>query len=185
MRAAPLAIVAMVITFTPEHSTTLGFVALGGVALVSAAIVIVGALRGAYPRAAFVGLGVAFAVGGAASLAAASTGIATLLFVSSAVFAVTGIVELAAGLRGRGRHAGAKDWIFVGAVGALLALVTLLIPSDYSQPMTIPGKEIPPLTASVIVVGLLGAYCAIAAVYLAIAGLSLKWAKDPIPVESE
>ena len=52
----------------------------------------------------------------------------------------------------------------------------LLVPADFVDVISIPGKDVPPLTASVMVVGLLGAYAAIAAVYLVIAGLSLKWA---------
>jgi uncharacterized membrane protein HdeD (DUF308 family) len=73
--------------------------------------------------------------------------------------AVTGILELLAGLRLRGRTAAARDWIAAGALTALLALVFVLLPLD-------------PVTA----VGLLGAYLVVLGVLLLIGGFSLKWA---------
>jgi hypothetical protein len=62
----------------------------------------------------------------------------------------------------------------------VLAIGALLVPADYRQVITLPDpdKVVPDLTASTIVVGLLGAYWAIVAVYLAIAGLSLRWSKQ-------
>jgi hypothetical protein len=71
---------------------------------------------------------------------------------------------LYSGLRWR-RHAtakqeliGARDLLAVGAFTAAMALVFLLIPQD-----------------SVLAIGLLGAYCVLLCVYLAIGSLSLKW----------
>ena len=66
----------------------------------------------------------------------------------------------------------------------LFAIAVLFIPVDYSQAITIPDKVVPNLTASTILVGALGAYAAIVAVYLVIAGLSLKWAQHPVDVDA-
>ena len=85
-----------------------------------------------------------------------------LLYLVSIWAAVTGFVELYAGLRARGRTPAARDWIAAGAFTAILALVFLLLPPD-------------PVTA----VGLLGGYFVILGVYLVIGGFSLKWAVAP------
>ena len=74
--------------------------------------------------------------------------------------AVTGLLELVAGLRRRG-DASRRDWMIVGGLTVVLAIVMLLIPAD-----------------PVLAVGLLGAYAVIIGVYLAIAGLSLRWSSD-------
>ena len=76
--------------------------------------------------------------------------------------AVTGIVELFAGLRARGRTSAARDWIAVGGFTAVLAIVFLVFPLD-----------------AVTAVGLLGGYFVIVGVYLTIGGFSLKWAAAP------
>ena len=56
----------------------------------------------------------------------------------------------------------ARDWIAVGALTALLAIVFLLLPPD-----------------AVTAVGLLCGYLVIVGVYLIIGGFSLKWAAAP------
>jgi hypothetical protein len=104
--------------------------------------------------------------------------------VLAAAVIVSGALELVAGLRSRGELAVARDWIFLGAGSIVFGIAVLLVPVDYSQAITVPGKVLPNLTASVVVVGMLGAYAAIVAVYLVIAGLSLKWAKHPDRVVS-
>ena len=176
LRAAPAAVVALVITFSADHSAFLGLLALGGFAVATGAVLVVGALRGAYPRTSFALQGLVLVVGGILALALNSAGLPVLLILTSALLGATGIIELVAGLRARGRAAGARDWIFVGGLSALTAAAVLLVPADFVDVITIPGKDVPPLTASIMVVGLFGAYAAIVAVYLVIAGLSLKWA---------
>ena len=71
------------------------------------------------------------------------------------------------------------------ALTVLLAVVVLVIPADYVQPFTGPDGVARELTASIIIVGVLGAYWAILGIYLVIAGLSLKWAPSvPQKVEA-
>ena len=177
--------VALVITFMSDHSAFLGYLALGVFSVATGVVIVIAALRGVYPRTSFLAQGALLVIGGAAALVFNQASLAVLLFLTSALFGVTGVIELVTGLRARGRAAAARDWVFVGALSAVFAVAVLLIPVDFVQAITIPDKVVPPLTASVILVGLLGAYAAIAAVYLVIAGLSLKWAPRTSTVVSE
>lgn len=176
LRALPAAAVALLITFSADHSSRLGFLFLGGFAVATGALLIVGAVRGAYPRTSFLLQGALLTGGGIAALSFTGAELAVLLFLTSALIGGTGVIELVAGLRARGRHDGARDWVFVGGLSMLFAVAVLLVPVDFVEVIAIPDKVVPPLTASVMVVGLLGAYAAVVAVYLVIAGLSLKWA---------
>lgn len=185
LRAVAAAIVALAITFSADHSVQLGYLTLGGFAIATGAVITVGALRGAYPRKESLWQGVLLAVVGVIVLVFSQNGLAYLLFVTSILIGGSGILELIAGLRSRGRFAGARDWVFIGALSALFAIVVLLIPADFVQVITVPDKVVPPLTASVILVGALGAYAAIVAVYLGIAGFSLKWAPSASTPVSE
>jgi hypothetical protein len=64
----------------------------------------------------------------------------------------------------------------MGALTVVLAVVCLVIPPDYVQHYNAPGDGGPRiLNASVMIVGILGVYGAIVAVYLAIAGFSLRF----------
>jgi hypothetical protein len=184
LRAVPAAVVALLITFSSDHSTTLGFLSLGSWAIVTAAVLGFGAIRGFVPRVHFLVQAATLLAGGIVAIAANREAVSVLLFLTSTLFAVTAITEIAAGVARRG-VAQARDWIFTGGLSALLAIAVLVIPADFNQTISVPGKVVPPLTASVIVVGLLGAYFAIAAVYLVIAGLSLRWAKNPTAVASQ
>ena len=178
LRAVPSAIVALVITFSADHSTTLGFVGLGAWALATAIVLAYGAMRGQLSRSTFVAHAALLATGGVVALMFFTQPVAVLLFLVSTLLGVTGVLELVGGIVFR-RSVEARDRIFVGGATAVTAIAVLLIPADYNQVISIPGKVVPPLTASVIVVGLFGAYCAIITVYLVIAGLSAKWAPDP------
>jgi len=177
LRAVPSAVVALVITFSADHSTTLGFVGVGAWALATAIVLAYGAMRGLLPRSVFVAHAALLAAGGVAALVFSTQPVAVLLFLVGTLLGVTGALELVGGIVLR-RSAEARDRILIGGVTALTAIAVLLIPADYNQVISIPDKVVPPLTASVIVVGLFGAYCAIVAVYLVIAGLSAKWAPD-------
>ena len=177
LRAVPSAVVALVITFSADHSTTLGFVGVGAWALATAIVLAYGAMRRLLPRSVFVAHAALLAAGGVVALVFSTQPVAVLLFLVGTLLGVTGALELVGGIVLR-RSAEARDRIFVGGVTALTAIAVLLIPADYNQVISIPDKVVPPLTASVIVVGLFGAYCAIVAVYLVIAGLSAKWAPD-------
>ncbi|GAA1520196.1 uncharacterized membrane protein HdeD (DUF308 family) [Agromyces terreus] len=163
---------AVVITFSQDHSATLGLVTFGAWAIVSG--LVVGALSLRFVddrviRSLFAVNAVVTVVAGLLALTVPG-GLAFLLFLVSVWAAVTGFVELYAGFRGRGRTSVARDWIAAGAFTAILAIVFLLLPPD-----------------AVTTVGFLGAYLVILGVYLVIGGLSSKWAAaaDAKAAESE
>jgi uncharacterized membrane protein HdeD (DUF308 family) len=178
-RAVPAVVVAIVITFSLDHSARLGFFSFGALALVGGAVLIAGAaaaLGRGILRSMFLLQGVVSVLLGAVALIFPGAGVGLLLLLVGAWAAITGFAELYSGLRSRGRIDSAKDWIFAGSLTVLLAIVALLIPSGFSQPFTGPDGVARELTSSVILVGVIGAYGAILGIYLVIAGLSLKWA---------
>ncbi|GAA1957728.1 HdeD family acid-resistance protein [Agromyces allii] len=152
---------AAVITFSQDHSASLGLVAFGAWAVVSGLVVGALSLRLIEDR----GIRSIFAINAVVTVVAGLLaltvpgGLAFLLFLVSAWAAVTGFLELYAGLRGRGRTPAARDWIAAGGFTAILAIVFLLLPPD-----------------TVTAVGLIGGYLVILGVYLLIGGFSLKWA---------
>jgi uncharacterized membrane protein HdeD (DUF308 family) len=179
LRALPVIVVAVVITFSQDHSARLGFVMFGVLALTGGVAVVAGALRALQPGVArwcFVVQGVVGVVLGAIALFSGSAGLPFLVFLVGAFAVLTGFLELYSGLRARGRSDSARDWLFAGALTVVLGIVALVVPPDYNQLFTGPDGVERALTASIILVGVLGAYAAILGVYLVIAGLSLKWA---------
>ena len=153
-----------VITFSPNHSPELGLLVFGMWAIVSGLVVGALSLRLLADRGIRSLVLVNAVVTVAAGLLAVTVpgGLPFLLYLVSVWAAVTGFVELFAGLRARGRTPAARDWIAAGGFTALLAIVFLLLPPD-----------------AVTAVGLLGAYFVILGVYLVIGGFSLKWAAAP------
>lgn len=178
-RAVPALALAVVITFTADHSASLGYLTFGIFAVVVGAILTASALRldaRGVTRTVTLAQGIATILAGIVSLALPTGGLPFFVFLLSTFAAITGFLELYLGLRGRGRDRSARDWVFVGALTAVLAIVVLLVPPEFQQAFTGPDQIERELTASVIIVGVLGAYWAILGVYLVIAGLSLKWA---------
>jgi uncharacterized membrane protein HdeD (DUF308 family) len=178
-RAIPLAAMAVLITFSADHSSRLGLLSFGLFAVLSGLAVALLSLRPlgrGVQRAVFVGQGALTALAGLVALIWPNAGVGFFLFLLSGWAALTGFLELYAGVRARGRHAASRDWLFIGGLTVILALVVLIVPPDLQQPFEGENGVSGVLSTSIIVVGCLGAYGAIAAVYLIIAGLSLKWA---------
>jgi uncharacterized membrane protein HdeD (DUF308 family) len=179
VRALAAAVVAVIITFSADHSTALGYASFGALAVASGIVVIVSsvlALGDGVVRWCFIAQGVIGILLGAVALVFPSAGLGFLLLLMGAYAALTGFLELYSGLRSRRRLDSSKDWLFVGGLTVVFAIVLLLVPADYSQPFVGPDGVDRALTASIVVVGLLGAYSAVLSVFLVIAGLSLKWA---------
>jgi uncharacterized membrane protein HdeD (DUF308 family) len=175
-RAIPAAALAIVVTLSADHSVSFGMLTLGLFGVATGAIVLAFVLRSPV-RGIERGLGflygaIALFVGVAALVSPDS--LSLLIFLVTDFALITGFVELYLGLRVRKSSTAGRDHMFAGALTVLLALVVLLIPADFVQPFTGPDGVARELTASIIIVGVLGAYWAILGVYLVIAGLSLK-----------
>ncbi|WP_350348390.1 hypothetical protein ABIQ69_00220 [Agromyces sp. G08B096] len=161
VRGALAIVPAAVITFSQDHSPALGLTVFGVWAVVSGLVTGPLSLRLLADRV-IRWLAAAQAV---ATVAAGITalivppGLPALVVLLIAWAAVSGLLELFAGLRARGRSAVARDWLTVGGATALAAILFLVFPFD-----------------PVSIVGLLGAYLVIVGVLLVIGGLSLKWA---------
>ncbi len=192
LRAVPAIALAVVVTFSADHSATLGLVTFGAFAAASGAVIVVFALRQEAGLARNLQLvqGALGVVAGAAALAVTGGGLSYLVFLVSTWAVATGFIELYLGLRARrstsaDTKAISRDLIFAGALTVVLAIIVLVLPPDFSQPFTGPDGVARDLTASVIIVGLLGAYWAVLGVFLVIAALSLKWADAPTPAETK
>lgn len=184
-RALPAAIVAGMITFNPDHSPQLGFAAFGIFAALSGlatGFLSQRALPKGVERTVFTVHGVISLVAAIVALAAPNAGLGFFLFLVSGWAILTGFLELYAGFRSRGRNASSRDWLFVGALTVVFAIIILIIPPDLRQEFSGAEEGVSGvLSSSVIAVGLLGAYGAIIAVYLVIGALSLKWSAPGTP----
>lgn len=173
-RAVPAVALALAVTFSADHSASLGLVTFGIFAAVTGLAMIVVALFG--PRGGTRTLSIVQgSVGVLAAIAALTViggGLAYLVLLVSAWAVITGSLEVYVGVRARTSTPGtARDSVFVGVATVLLAIAVQLVPPSLSQTFTVDGTE-HELTASIVVVGLLGAYWAIIGVYLAIAAAS-------------
>ena len=187
-RAVVALALAVVITFSADHSAPLGLLTFGLYGVSAGAVLAASALRlgvTGVMRTVTFAQGILTVLAGIVALALPAAGLPFFVFLVTAFAAITGFLELYLGLRSRGKSSSSRDWVFVGALTALLAITVLLVPPGYAQAFAGPDGVQRVLTASVVVVGTLGAYWAILGVYLVIAGLSLRWAPRPDPaVES-
>lgn len=181
MRAIPAVVVALVITFSQDHSALFGFYTFGPFALATGIIIGFEAVglaghptRGVtFTRSIFSAL-----VGGAALIFATAfseqvTPASFIYFVAGWAF-ITGLLELLSAWIARNLKYFAREASFTGALTLLLGLLLVLLPPDLLQPYggleNIEGA----LTASVQAVGYVGAYLAILAVMLIIEGFTLR-----------
>jgi uncharacterized membrane protein HdeD (DUF308 family) len=197
VRAILAAALAIVITFSADHSARFGLIVFGVFGIVAGLIVAATALLRlgeSGVRAFFIAQGAVTAVAGALSLLVNGGGVQYLFLILTVFAAITGFLELYSGLRSRRRFVASGDWVTAGAFTAVVAVVFVLIPPGFSQRFTGPDGVARVLDSSVVVVGVLGAYAAILAVYLLIAGLSAKWGTQsasaeqqakPLPAERE
>lgn len=180
-RAVPALVLGAVVTFSADHSAPLGLVTLGAFGTLTGIVLVGSALRlgeRGIVRSVTLAQGLVSAAIGVVSLSLPAGGLPFLVFLVTTFGAITGLLELYLGIRSRGRAGMSRDWTFIGALTAALAVVALLIPPDFSQTFTGPDGVERALTASIVLVGILGAYWVIVGVYLVIGGLSLKWAAD-------
>ncbi|GAA4479644.1 acyl-CoA synthetase [Microbacterium panaciterrae] len=181
-RAAFAAVAALMVTFSADHSAAVGLAVFSGFALVSGLIFVLGGWLAARPgwRWPYVLMAVVAGLTGmAASIPMWRT--TPLFFVLVIVWgALAGFIELIAGIRAR-RIAraenlpapeGARDAILIGSLGLALAVALACVPSTYALKYSIAQAGSFTLTGITLAVGIFGAYAAIVAVFLGIAGLS-------------
>ena len=160
-RALIAVIPAAIITFNRDHSSQLGLLVFGAFALASGLLLVLTGRRTltvSADRSLFLIHGIVSMIAGGFALGFHAGGHGFFLFVVSVWGAVTGFLEIYAGIRVRRRAVPTKDWLFTGIGTAALAMLFLLLPPN-----------------PVVSVGLFGAYLVFLAVFLPIAGLSLKW----------
>jgi hypothetical protein len=178
IRAVPAAALASAVTFAGgRYTPEFGLIVFGAFAVVAGLVGIILSLRGiprGVDRTVFLLQAIVSVLAGVGALVGVRAGLPLFLAIVSGWGVVTGALEVYVGFRSRGKRATSRDWIFIGALTVLLGIVALVIPPDYMQHYVDPaGPRI--LNTAVMIVGSLGVYGAIAAVYLVIAGLSLKW----------
>lgn len=159
IRAIPTAIAALVITFSRDHSPVIGITVFFGFTFALAPVLLFTMVWVPLEGISRIMFGIhtgATLLSGIWAVASIGGDRQTLIFIVSTWAAVTGIAELYAGYRQSDKVI-AREWIATGAFTALLALVLAVIPVN-----------------DVYAVGLIGAYGAILAVFLIIAGLSLR-----------
>lgn len=158
------AIVALVaggfITFDPEHSARIGLLVFGSYALVEGVVIGIGGLllKNALTKWLFVAQGALGVVVGIAALVLNGAGLGALLYGVSVWALLTGFAEFYCGWRARHRYDAARDWMVIGGLTVILAVVFLVIPPD-----------------SLLAVGLFGAYAVIVGVYVGIGAFTIKF----------
>lgn len=181
-RAGIAAIAAVMVTFSPDHSASVGLAVFSGFAIVTGLIELIAAWLTYRPgrRAVPLLLGVLSIVAG--MLAGVVAWRSTTLFFSVVIgwALATGLIETIWALRERRSPAlrsEARDSLVTGTATIFLGLGLLLVPAQYvlnysiTNPTTQANDEFT-LTGITIAVGIFGAYAAIIAVFLAIAGFS-------------
>lgn len=177
LRALVALLVGFAITFTPAHSASFGLVAFGAFALLEGAIVLAGAFGDRSERQArglFLVQGLVTVAAGIAAIALPEGGVPYLVWIVSAWAIVTGGLELVSGIRARRRLAAARDWMILGGLTLILAIGFLLVPPDYTQTLGGIEKVEGQLTASVVLVGMFGAWAIVVGVLLGIAAVSAR-----------
>lgn len=192
--ALPALGAALAITFAADHSVRFGLIVLGAFGLGTA---ITGAAAAALlPSGTLRRLGVlrALVAAGAGALGLSALGwalpaghdeaaaAAALGWVIAAGLGALAIVDAVIWSRTRRRDRSARDWLTIAIIELVGAVAPLLVPANYLLPYVVHDKEtVLPLvlTASIIMVGIVGAVLAILGVFLVIAGLSQLPARRP------
>ncbi|WP_066522751.1 hypothetical protein [Curtobacterium ammoniigenes] len=178
LRAVPAAVVALIITFSANHAAGLGLVLFATFAVVDGLILELVAAGRVPTRRDALNNRVQGAIEIVLAIVAVlliGAGVAGFKWVAVVFGLVVGGLELANGLASRRDGPFARDWQTIGGLGILLAIVVALTPTGYRKALGGIEHVQGTLDASVIVVGFLGAYLALTAVFHIIAGLSHKW----------
>lgn len=163
LRAVPAVGAGLAITFTADHSPTVGIAMLAVFGLGTAVVLLATGMRLVRTeplRGLHIALGIIAVAAGVLATAALLSGAAGLpmfLLLVGGYAVLAGALEFVWGLRHRGRDGFARDALAIGTGTLALALVLAFVGDPVSA------------------VGFFGAYAVIIGVYLIIAGFSLKW----------
>ncbi|MDP3208682.1 MAG: hypothetical protein Q8M65_06005, partial [Rhodoglobus sp.] len=113
-RAIIALLVAVVVTFSANHSPVLGLVLFGTFAVTSGVVIAGFALRGSasFVRTLQLAQGISAIVAGVIALAMTSAGLPFLILIVAAFAVITGFLELILGVRSLRSVRVARDWIF-------------------------------------------------------------------------
>ena len=181
-RAVLMVIAAVVVTFSADHSLGFGLIVFGVTALLAGALMVYASreVTERLSRQLVLKIALADVAGGIVGVVLFVVGSPNLIILMIIWAAVTGIIELYAGLRVRSRTPVSREWVAAGGITALFALALLLVPADFTQTYVIERSGVRVahvLDAAIVTVGLFGAYCAVIGVYLVIAAISLRPAR--------
>lgn len=176
LRALFAAVAAVMITFSPDHSAEVGLAVFSGFAAATGLILALSAwlVRPAGQRGRIVLLTAVYLVAGIVAGLPQLRSTTALFAVLIAWGLLAGLVELVIGIVDRRTdRVIARDTIFVGALTMLLGVASIIVRPEYRLDYFIAdaGRSFT-LTGTIIAVGLFGAYAAIVAAFLAIAGFS-------------
>jgi uncharacterized membrane protein HdeD (DUF308 family) len=161
-RSVSLLITGLFIAFTQNHTPQFGLVAFGILALVtsvSLGVLARGSVMTAQARGLHMWQALVSLVVGALALGLSQAGTLLLLWAIVLWAVLVGVAEVFAGWRLPPGVGSRTDWMVQGVMTVVLALIVLTQQAD-----------------SVAVVGFFGAWAIVLGVYLAIAGLSARWA---------
>ena len=175
-RAALALILGLATTFSSGHSAAFGLVAFGVFGLVAGAVLVAGSLTAVETRSRGLALvqGAITLVAGVVALVLARGDVVALVGVVGVWAVLAGAIELVGGMRARGRLRSARDSMITGALTLLLGIAFFVVPPGYSQSLGGIEKVSGTLTASVVLVGLLGAWGIVTGVLQAISAVSLR-----------
>lgn len=159
LRAIPLLIAGLVITFSGDHGAVVGLVVFLAYAFLVSPVLLVTIVMVPLTGIARTTMGIqAISTVSAGAVAAATLtgGLSALILVMSIWAAITGALELYAGLRCADRAVG-REWLVLGGFTAIFAIVEAVLPLN-----------------DVYAVGIFGAYAMIVGLFLVIAGISLR-----------
>ena len=185
-RAIPALVLGVVITFSQDHSASLGLTAFGLFGVVTAAVLLTSAFRAdrAIRGVAWMH-GIVTAVAAIGALVSPSHELGVFVLIVSAWAIVTGALETVNGIRFRRTRPAGRDWLASGVLTLVLGLLFLLLPKDFADDYGFEDKGVVvsgTVTSDITLVGVLGAWAFILGALLAIAAISLR-SPRPHPVE--
>lgn len=187
VRAVPAAILGLVITFAADHSVGFGLLSFGVFAVVSGILLSALSwqrLAGSGARSFLIAQGAITTVAGILALVFHGASISVFFLIVTAFALITGFFEFYSGLRVRRRFVASNDWKVGGAITVIAGIALLLVPPGLHQSVRTAEGTTGVLDAPIVAVGILGAYGAILAIYLLIAGFSAKWGTQNAPVST-